>query len=628
MLDAERMLSEDPNAFGLHYGAPSSFERHLEGMGATGDRYLVEYRMIPMRDGVRLATVIVRPRAAGRVPVVMERTPYTNQLSYDVYRKAFKAGWAAVSQNERGTGWSDGEFSLLGHVAEDAADTMTYIAAQEWSNGSIGLIGCSSPAENQLRVAAQGHPAYRAGVPMSAGAGVGNIPGCEGSQGLFYKNGIPVLSTWTAWYHPSATLRRPRLPQSDDPAELDRFMRNFILTQPTMRDKDYGDALERIRKVPPSFDILRRMGVPKTGYDDYMCATPADPIWESVDLLHAKHTGATPQLNINGWLDVGAYETVKLFEFQQHHPDQYMIMTASSHCAMIRSASPQAWLGDRPIGNTTFPYDDIIWSWFRRHLNGEDDAWKPMPKVQVFLMGASQWLSGDRWPLPDTVPATLYLNSGGHAETLWGDGRLLGHQEGGSAAWDVVIADPANPVQSIGAGLGADPVVADQREVEARRDVLVYGSPVEETGLAMVGDVDAVLYVSTDVQDADIFIKLVDVYPDGTAYNVAWSCARMRYRQGYASPKLVEPGTVYEIRITGITTANYFGPGHQVRLEVAGSNFPLADRNWHTGGLNERDTSGPVAHLTIHHDAAHPSRIEFRAYTGDIRLNSAPDRGY
>ena len=625
-MQPDERWASDPNRFGIHYGAANSLETKVEEMGATGDRYIIEYRMVAMRDGVRLATVIIRPRAEGRVPVIMERTPYTNHLPYGVYRQAFKAGWAVIIQNERGTGWSDGDFSLLGHVTEDGADTMTWIAEQPWSNGRVGLLGCSSPAENQLRLAAEGHPAFKAGVPMSAGAGVGNIPGGEGSQGLFYKNGIPVLSTWTMWYHPAATLRRPRLPASDDGDELERAMRHFVLTQPTKGEPAYQKMLERVRRIPPSWDILRRMGVPRTGYDDYMRSTPADPIWESVDLIHGHHTGATPQLNINGWLDVGAYESVKLFEFQQHHPDQYLIMAASSHCAMIRSAAPQAWLGDRPMGNTTFPYDDLIMSWFRRFLNEEPDAWQPMPKVQVFLMGASQWLTGEQWPLPDTAPAALHLASQGHAQSLFGDGRLEGAASGGAGS-DTVLADPHNPVQSVGAALGADPVVADQRSVEARQDVLVYSTPVLEHGVAMVGDVDAVLHVSTDVPDADVFIKLVDVYPDGTAYNVAWSCVRLRYRGGYQHPTPVEPGRIYEIRVSGMVTANYFGPGHQVRLEVAGSNFPLADRNWHTGGENAEDTDGPVAHITLHHDARHPSRIEFRQYTGEIRIHSAPDRG-
>jgi putative CocE/NonD family hydrolase len=611
----------------LHPGVPNALERQLQGLGATGDRYQVEYLLLPMRDGVRLATIVIRPRAAGRVPTVMERTPYTRHLPYDVYRRVFRAGWAVVIQNERGTGWSEGEFGLLYRVADDCADTMTWIAEQPWSNGSVGLLGCSSPAENQLRISALGHPALKAGVPMSAGAGVGNIPGCEGTHGLFYKGGIPVLSTWTAWYHPSAIIRRPRLPLSDDPDENARAMRTFELSAPGRQEADYRKALERERRIPPSADVLKRMGVPRTRYDAYMLAEPLDPIWDSVDLIHAHHTGATPALNINGWLDVGAYETIKLFEFQQHHPDQYLIMAASAHCAMLRSASPQAYLGDRPVGNTTFPYDDVIMNWFRRWLAGEADAWQPMPKVQVFLMGGNQWLTGDRWPLPDTVPAAFYLSSGGHAQTLWGDGVLSETPPDADNPPDLLLADPHNPVPNLGFELGSDPICTDQRPVEARQDVLVYSTPPLAEGIAMVGDVDVVLHVSADVPDTDVFVKLVDVYPDNTAFNVAWSALRLRYRDGFGHAKLLLPGTVYPIRITGMTTANYFGPGHRIRLEVAGSSFPLADRNWHTGGANTRETDGPVAHCQVYHDAARPARLEYRRYVGPLALNSAPQRG-
>ncbi len=626
----DERVTTDPNALELHYGAPTSLESHVLSLGATGDRYVIEYRMLAVRDATRLATVIIRPRAAGRVPAVMVRTPYQNpashQLSYDVFRRAFRAGWAAVIQNERGTGWSDGPYSLIGHGAEDCADTLTWIAAQAWSNGSVGLIGCSSSAENQLVVAAEGHPALKAGVPMSAGAGVGNIPGCEGNDGLFYKGGIPVLSTWSRWYHPSAVLQRPRLPDSDDPDVLERAMRNFVVTTPGSRDPEYQRALDRIVRTPPSGDVLKRMGVPKTGYDTYMRAGPMDEVWQEASHIHARHSGATPQLNINGWLDVGAYESVKLFEFQQHHPEQYLIMTASSHCAMIRAASPQAMLGDRPMGNTTFPYDDIIWAWFRRFLNGEAEAWTPMPKVQVFLMGANQWLTGDHWPLRETLCKPLYLQSGGRAQSLWGDGTLTDAPDADGHPTDEVLADPHNPVQTLGIALGADPVVCDQRPAESRQDVLVYSTPPLGQGVAVVGDVDAVLHVSVDVPDADVFVKLVDVYPDGTAYNVAWSALRLRYRQGMATPTPTTPGTIYEIRIKGMTTANYFGPGHRIRLEVAGSNFPLADRNWHTGGQNADEVEGPVAHLTIHHDREHPSRLEYHHYVGAVGPNPAPAR--
>ena len=614
----------------LYEGAPTTFERQVESLGATGDRYVMEYRMLPMRDRVRLATVVIRPRPPGRVPTLMVRTPYqspaTHQLSYDVFKKAFAAGWAVVVQNERGTGWSDGPYGLIAHGAEDGADTLTWIADQDWSNGRVGLIGCSSPAENQLRLAAEGHPAFKAGVPMSAGAGVGNIPGCLGSDGGFYKNGIPLIGNEATWYHPSATIDRPRLPDTDDPDALARAMRTFVVSSPGMHDRDFAAAFRRVSRIPPSGTILDRLGVPKTGYDTYLRVAPLDGVWDEVALIHAAHTGATPQLNINGWLDFAAYETVKLFEFQQHHPDQYLIMAASAHCAMIRAAAPQTMLGERPVGNTTFPYEDIIWAWFRRFLADDADAWTPMPRVQVFLMGANQWLTGDRWPLPETRTAVRYLTSGGHAQTLWGDGALRSAAPGRDVAADTVLADPTNPVPSLGGGLGPEPVVQDQRAVEARQDVLVYSTPPLTAGVAVAGDVEVVLHVSVDVPDADVFVKLVDVYPDGTAYNVAWSGLRLRYRESLKTPTWLEPGRIYTLRITGMTTANYFAPGHQMRLEVAGSNFPLADRHWHVAGPNEEAVAGPVAHLTLHHDAAHPSRIEFREYTGPLRLNSAPDR--
>jgi len=152
------------------------------------------------------------------------------------------------------------------------------------------------------------------------------------------------------------------------------------------------------------------MGSPLTGYETFMSDGPASPAWKVVDLINASHTGATPSININGWMDIGAHETVKLFEFQQHHPDQYLIMAPTEHCRML-ATSPEARLGQRPMGDTRFPYDEIITSWFDRFLRDEADAWQPMPKVQVFLMGACTWLTGESWPLPETETRALLLAS-------------------------------------------------------------------------------------------------------------------------------------------------------------------------------------------------------------------------
>ena len=603
---------------------PTALESSARSLGADAVRYQIDYVMLPMRDGVRLATVVIRPRAAGRYPTLMIRTPYQMGAFHDssraLHTAQFKNDYVVVVQNERGSEWSEGEFGFLTSTTADAQDTLDWVGAQEWSNGRVGLHGCSSTAENQLKLAAIGHPALRACVAMSSGAGIGDIPGAGGSKGCFYRGGIPLIKQAALWFAPFGTRLRPKLPANAEGDELSRILRRYSVSAPDFRDPEYAKALEKSTREEPSAEVLRRMGAPRSGYETYMAEGSAGPAWQQVDLIDARHTGATPSLNINGWMDIGAFETIKLFEFQQHHPDQYLIMAPTAHCRML-ATGPDARLGDRPVGDSRFPYDEIVTAWFDRYLRDEPGEWRPMPKVQVFLMGAGTWLTGESWPLPETQERSLFLASAEAANTLWGDGTLAA--AAGEALEDEFIADPRNPVPSMGGGLAGDyPVCMDQRDVECRADVLVYSTPVLAEPVSVVGDVWAELYVSADVEDTDIFLKLVDVYPDGTAYNLAESCLRLSYREGFDKPAKLVPGEMYRIEIKGITTANYFPAGHQIRIEIAGSNFPLADRNWHIGERNDLASDGPVAHITLHHGEGHESALHFRAYTGDVAIDT------
>jgi hypothetical protein len=606
---------------------PTSLEKSARATGADAVRYRVDYLMVPMRDGVRLATVVIRPKAVGRYPTVISRTPYA-MTSFErqegLYKPLFEADYVFVLQNERGSEWSQGEFGFLTSTTADAVDTLDWVAAQDWSNGRVGLHGCSSTAENQLKLGAIGHPALRACIPMSSGAGIGSVPGAEWNQGLFYRGGVPMLKCWALWHAPFGIRERPKLPLVGDD-ELARTFRKFSVSVPDFRVPEYAAALAKSTKQAPSLEVLRRMGAPLTGFEVYMAEGPTGESWKQVDLIDATHTGATPSINVNGWMDIGAYETVKLFEFQQHHPDQYLIMAGTEHCRMTTTA-PDAKLGDRPMGDTRFSYDEIFVNWFHRWLREDDEAgatdgastaWNSMPKVQVFLMGAGSWLTGDHWPLAQTAERSLYLASGGSASTLWGDGSLADSPGPDSA--DLLIADPHNPVPSLGDDLGADgPVCTDQRGIECRSDVLVYSTAALDEPVTIAGDVSAELYVAVDAPDTDVFVKLVDVYPDGTAYNLAQSCLRLRYRDGIEKPASLVPGEIYRIEIRGITTANYFPAGHKIRIEIAGSSFPLADRNWNTGGQNEPMIDGPIARITLHHGQAHPSRLRITEYTGTV----------
>ena len=150
----------------------------------------------------------------------------------------------------------------------------------------------------------------------------------------------------------------------------------------------------------------------------------------------------------------------------------------------------------------------------------------------------------------------------------------------------------------------------DQRKIEARADVLVYTSDPFEKGTELTGPVVPTLYVSSDAKDTDFTVKVLDVHPDGRAYNLDESVQRMRYRDGYDQPLAwMEKGRVYEVTLQPLTTSNYFPAGHRLRIEVSSSNFPRFDRNLNTGGNNYDEDKGLVARNRVHHSKKHPSRI-------------------
>jgi putative CocE/NonD family hydrolase len=207
-----------------------------------------------------------------------------------------------------------------------------------------------------------------------------------------------------------------------------------------------------------------------------------------------------------------------------------------------------------------------------------------------------------------------YLDSDGRANSLFGDGILSTHKPGAETTSDTFTYDPALPVPSVGGGLCCmgDALEAgsfDQRQVEARHDVLVYTTEPLEKALEITGTIEVTLFVSSTAKDTDFTVKLIDVYPDGRAFNLDETIQRVRYREGYDQQVLMEPGKVYELSVSPMSTSNTFAEGHRIRVEVSSSNFPRFARNLNTGGNNYDETDGTVAKNTIHHSPAHPSRI-------------------
>jgi putative CocE/NonD family hydrolase len=235
------------------------------------------------------------------------------------------------------------------------------------------------------------------------------------------------------------------------------------------------------------------------------------------------------------------------------------------------------------------------------------------PPVTLYVMGANVWRQENEYPLARTQYRKLYFASSGNANSLHGDGRLVWDPPADDSRPDRYRYDPENPVPSLGGnnccGTPTPAGPRDQRPIEGRGDVLVYTSDFLDRDIEVTGPVKVVLHVASDATDTDFVAKLVDVYPDGRALSMAEGAIRARYRENLSRPKLMEPGTVYELTVDLVGTSNLFRKGHRIRVDVTSSHFPQFDRNPNTGEPFGTSAKVKVANQTVHHTRARPSHV-------------------
>ena len=576
--------------------------------------------MVPMRDGIRLATDIYRPKdATGKMPLIFIRTPYNfNKIGGGNLQLAYKAvsrGYAVAIQNERGRYYSEGEWEILGNPRTDGYDALTWFADQEWSNGAVGTLGCSSSAEWQLALAAKNHPAHKAMVPMAAGAGIGRV-GEFYEQGNWYKGGVHQ-TLFSVWLYSVQQQIYPRFPAGMEQEDLQRLRKLYDLS-PDMPEVDWKKQLKKL----PVLTWLDDAGANFGPLKDLMARTPDHPDWYAGGLYHDGEDFAVPAFWFNSWFDVSQGPNLAMFNHVRKNgktrrvrDGQYVLIAPTLHCGFYRIPEHEDLIvGELNVGNPTFPVYEQLFSFFDYYLKKEKNDFKDtMPRVQYYTMGKNEWATADSWPPKEAAAVTFYLQSSGHANSLFGNG-VLSQDMAGEAASDSYTYDPMNPVPALGGGVCCNAGAAlggsyDQRGIEARADVLVYTSEPMEEDLEITGSIHATLYVSSDAKDTDFTVKLVDVYPDGTAYNIDDTIFRARYRDGYDQQVFMEEGEVYELNLTPMSTSYQFKKGHRIRVEVSSSKFPQYMRNLNTGGNNYDETEGVVAHNTLHHSAQYPSKI-------------------
>jgi len=607
--------------------ARSASEKELESIAIIQRKV-----MAPMRDGKRMAADIYRPKDTSRkYPVIFVRTPYNfnfwdvrNGVPRDMSAQlqAVKRGYAYVQMNERGHFLSEGNYDILGPPLSDGSDAISWLASQAWSNGKVGAIGCSSTAEWQLGVAAQGNPAYAAMIPQGFGAGVGRV-GPYFEQGNWYRGGA-VQMLFITWLYGEQNQLRPMFPPNTSQEDLIQASKLFDLA-PQMPPVDWSKALWHL----PEMDIIKAAGGPRGIFADRMEVatggamikrTPNDPAWYRGGLWHDDMPINVPGFWFMSWYDVSvgpnlaAYNYVRKTARPEIANQQYAVIAPTAHCGYTR-ATENTVVGERNLGDARLDYNALTYGWFDYFLKGENNRiLETMPKVRYYTMGINKWQTAETWPPQGAQPMTFFLSSGGKANSLDGDGALSAVPPGADHP-DRFTYDPMNPVPSYGGNVccTGNAITAgafDQRKMEARPDILVYTSEPLKEGIEVSGPIDATLYVSSDARDTDFTVKLLDVYPDGPAYNLDETIQRLRYRDGYDQPPVwMEPGKVYKVALQPMTTSNYFAAGHRIRIEVSSSNFPRFDRNMNTGGNNYDEVQGVVAHNAVHHSEQYASQI-------------------
>ena len=574
-------------------------------------------RMIPMRDNIRLSTDLYVPKnKEGKLPVILIRTPYNKNVFRNKEKKHIahffsSQGYIVAVQDCRGKFESEGIYSPpAGNEANDGYDTVDWLTKQDWSNGKVGTFGCSYPGETQMVQAPLMHPGLAAMIPQAAGGVIGAANG-RYNYWAGFKGGVLDHAASISWYFRAAHKYSYKPPPGLTDTEILNIREFFNPAVTKLPDID----LEQLNWYLPLIDVMNEAGAPPNDWVDLITKDFGDSWWHDVmGFYNGNEKFNTPAIHMSSWYDFSVEETLFASNYFRENAvsksateNQFVIIAPTGHCD-FDGADENTQVGELYIGDARFDYLGTYLKWFDYWLKAQENSVTDMPKVQYYTMGKNQWQSADAWPLPETKFAKYYLHSNGSANSRYGNGRLSLKLPKNELP-DIYIYDPGNPVPTLGGSRSEPPGAFDQATVEIRNDVLVYSTPILKKGIEITGPITLIIYVSSSAKDTDFTAKLVDVYPDGKAYNIQDTIFRSRYRDGFTKKVWMKEDEVYKIQLNLNAASNYFASGHIIRLQVSSSNFPMYERNLNTGGNNYDETEWIVAENTIHHSKEYPSHI-------------------
>lgn len=553
---------------------------------------------IPMRDETILRADMLAPDDNHAHPAILIRTPYSKKRTlmrgelFNAIEFAF-AGYVVIVQDVRGRFASDGVWKrqeMLTVEADDAYDSIEWIAAQAYCNGNIGMAGASYLAGLQWIAAMSQPPHLKAIAPWMGGLESVN----RGMQPAYEAGVISLASALSALPMTSFDIANRLEHAGHDVSEMRQ-----VLNEAVANPENFYNFLP-LKDIPlAQFDRIREMW--------YDRLHPAPPL----DAITAYGCVTVPCFHLVGCYDLLEYTCINSFIGMQKYgaseiarDGQYLTIGPWSHAQFT------ATLGDLNFGNAASSLGaqvhEQLLAFFNKYLRGVEAE---IPKLHYFLMGANQWKTASNFPLTNTAWTRFYLHSTGNANTVHGNG-YLDTEMPDNEAQDYFIYDPHRPVPSLGGRINGVGVVAgpiEQSVIEKRHDVLVYTTAALSDDIEVTGSINLHLFASSTVMDTDFCVKLIDVYPDGRAYNVAEGIKRTRR---IALNQERDARNILEYIIPMGNTCQLFKKGHRIRIDISSSNFPMFDRNMNTGNEIGSDEAGIVAIQTIYHQRQYPSYID------------------
>ena len=552
--------------------------------------------MVAMRDGVRLATDVYLPPVSGeagtkRYPVLVYRSPYGRGGAKGDARYLTARGYVVVAQDVRGRADSEGDFFPFVQEGPDGYDTIEWAAAQPWSNGKVGTFGASYLAWDQYFASMYKPPHLTAMFTLVGGA--------DFYQDFAYPGGIPNLS-WPVWMVKSALTGRPGTPEA-------KGVLAVILENPA---EWLGQSPDERAKVFASFPAQAR------AYKDFYEHPTPDAYWKQKGFYNLDSYTAmkdVPTVFLTGWYDYFVEGVLHNFETlsRQRHTPQKLIVGPWPH------PTGDDTCGDAYFGTTAAVDQRMLMAdWFDHWMKGTGLKAISNAPVDFFRMGGGTdkkkpgklshggtWLNASAWPPP--AKGVGYFLS---ANTRLTNAPV--QQEG----IRTITYDPKHPAPTIGGryGMGgwspncaADQVCSSRylgcdndQPLNQRQDVLSFEGPPLQRAVEVTGMATTKLWVSSDARDADLVVKLIDVYPDGHSLLLSVGQLRLRYRNGFDRSAWMKPGEHYEVTVELGTVSNLFAVGHRIRFDITNSDYPRLEPNPLT------------SKTTIHFSASQPSRIE------------------